>query len=158
MKFLNKAEIEKAILSIQSRGKKLDQSIQEAALSIIKHVHEHGEVSLANKLFKAMPAGARKNALVEWFLMYSRVGVNQDKVTAKEFPLVLNKEGKTDLEGAVKTPWFECRKEKAPDEVFDFNAAFARLLNQVQRAGDNITGDAETIALIKGMIRAKEAA
>lgn len=154
IKFMDKAAIEKAIVSVANRGKKLDADIQTAGLSILNHVQQHGEVSLCNKLFNALPKGARRNALVEWFLKYGKVQVNTDKATAKEFPLVFRKDGKTDIDGAVKQPWYDCKPEKAVIDEFDFSKNLASLISHIKRAteqGVAIKGNEELVAAVLAM-------
>lgn len=151
IKFMAKAEIEKAIASVANRGKKLDADIQKAGLSILNHIQANGEVSLANKLWHALPKGARRNALVEWFLKYGKISVNTNKEQAKEFPLVFRKDGKTDISGAQAQPWYDCKPEKAPIEEFDFSAALARMIKQIKAAteqGIAIKGNEAAVAAV----------
>ena len=142
--FMSKAEIEKAIVSVATRGKNLDRDIQLAGLSILNHVQEHGEVSLAVKLLNALPKGSRRTALVQWFLMFGKISVNTDKATSKDFPLLFRKDGKTDLVGATETPWFDCKPEANIADVFNFQKSFDTLLNRLKHAaasGQKIEGD-----------------
>ena len=153
-KSMTKAEIEKAITSVANRGKKLDADIQLAGLNILAHVDAHGEVSLVNKLYHALPKGSRRNALVEWFLMFGKVAVNPDKATAKEFPLVFRKDGKTDTNAAMATPWYDCRPEPSVQEAFDFSKNLASLINHIKSATDKgmpIKGNEELVKAILSM-------
>ena len=153
-KSMTKAEIEKAITSVANRGKKLDADIQLAGLNILAHVDVHGDVSLVNKLYHALPKGSRRNALVEWFLMFGKVAVNADKATAKEFPLVFRKDGKTDTNAAMATPWYDCRPEPSVQEAFDFNKNLTSLINHIKRATDKglaIKGNEELIKAVLAM-------
>lgn len=129
-----------AIQNIAITGKGLDAAIQSVGLDVIQHVEQNGEVSLAIKLLRALPKGSRSNALADWFQKFSKVAVNTDKATAKQFPLVFNKAGKLDVEGATKLQWFQCKPEKAMVDEFDFNAKLLALLNQASKAEkDGIT-------------------
>lgn len=74
-KYMSAAEINKAIASIHTRGKKLDADIQTAGLSILNHANEHGDSTLADKLVLALPKGSRKLALTEWLLEIGRAHV-----------------------------------------------------------------------------------
>lgn len=123
-----------AIQNIAITGKGLDQAIQSVALDVIQHVEANGEVSLAIKLLKALPKGARANALADWFQQFSKVMVNTDKATAKQFPLVFNKAGKTDVEGATAKQWFECKPPKALADEFDFAGQLMALLKRADKA------------------------
>lgn len=131
------AVINKAIDSIERRGKKLDQDIQQAGLSCLNHNQEHGDITLLNRLYLAMPKGSRRNALIEWALKYGKCKLNEDKSTAKDAPLLFNREGSTDLAGANEEPWFNCKPEKDPLEEFDFVAAYNALLRKATKAGDS---------------------
>jgi len=120
-----------AIASIQRRGASLDNDIQATALAIAAHIHEHREVTLAVKLFNAMPMGSRRVALVHWFIKHAFVKVNMDKDTRKDFPLQFDKEAADKnasdeakgllLEAGAKLQWFDCKKEKELHEEFNPN-------------------------------------
>lgn len=134
---LDKAGIEKNIALVQSKGVTLDKLIQATGLAIIEHVAEHKEVSLAVKLYNAMPKGSRSVALAAWFQMFGMISVNPDKKTSAERPFLFNKEGKTDLAAANDKPWFDCRKPKATlAEEFDFDADLKRFQAKLQKAVD----------------------
>lgn len=127
--------IDKAIASIANRGKKLDGDIQVAALSVINHIEKHGDVTLANRLFDALPKGARRLALAEWLLAFGKLAANADKLTAKAgVHFVYAKEKKTDLAGGEETPWYEMKKEADVATAFDVQAELARLLAKIKKA------------------------
>lgn len=130
---LTAKQIDDAIANIASRGKKLDNDIQECGLSILLHIENHGDISKANALFNAMPKGSRRNALAEWFLRFGKLKLNKgdDKKTA---PFAYNKKGTTNLDEAMALPWFKCRPEKAPDQVFDIQVKLIQLISQVKKA------------------------
>ena len=125
--------INKAIDSIARRGKALDLDIQVAALSCLNHHNEHGDITLLNRLWNAMPRGSRRKSLTDWILHFGAVQANtaDDK---KENPFADARKIKAlDLAGATETPWFEFNRPKSEDEVteFDFVGALEKL---VQRA------------------------
>lgn len=150
---MNKDAILIAIKSIAGRGASLDGHIQDTALSIAAHIGEHREVSLAIKLYNAMPQGSRRNALIQWFVTYGAVSVNQDKDTKKEFPLVFNKEGTVDVVEGAKKAWFDCKKEKElTDEVFslaDHVAKFQAQVNGWVKKGLITADDALVVELLR---------
>lgn len=147
MKLLtNKADIDKAIKSIQTRGKKLDADIWVAAVSAMAHHAEHGDVTLVNNLVSAMPKGARVNALREFILCFGKVTYDeQNKVFAHD------KEGNFDLEGAMETSWTEFKPEPAY-VPFDALKAMAKLVKSVQ-AADADKGDKVTAAQAKAILK-----
>ena len=147
---MNKNEILGRIKTIATRGANLDKLIQETALGVIAHVEEHGEVSLVNKLYKAMPKGSRAVALAAWFLAFGKVQVNSDKKSSAEFPFLINKNGTTDVAGGKAKAWFDCKKAKSLAEEFDFEsklAAFQKLLRKHLEAG-NVPVDDRIHALL----------
>lgn len=126
-------EISVSIGQIKVSGQKLDDKIQAVALEVLAHIQEHKEVSLACKLHQALPKGARKNALVAWFLEFGAISVNTGK-DKDSIPLKFNKEAQTNLAGAASTPWFQFKPEKSPSDEFDFDKALASLIKKAQKA------------------------
>lgn len=142
-----------SIQHIAITGKCMDESVQSVGLEVLQHVEMHGEVSLANKLLKALPKGARAKALADWFERFGKIAVNTDKTTAKQFPLIYHKAGATNLEGAAAKPWHQCKKDKPLAEEFDFAAKLASLLRQAAEAekkGMPIKG-ADQLAALRGV-------
>lgn len=157
---MQKNEILGRIKTIQTRGIGLDKLIQETAVGIIKHIDEHGEVSLAIKLYKAMPKGSRAVALVAWFCQFGKVQVNKDRKQSAEFPLLINKNNTTDVEGGAAKPWFECKKPKGSlAEQWDFESKLEAFKKELQKQIDagNVTID-DRVAQIQQMQIVKKAA
>jgi len=125
--------IAQLINTIRADGKVLDDSIQLAALSCVSHATEHGDVTLACELFKALPKGARSKALTEWFVQYSQLTVNTG-LKAKELPFILDRTKALDLEAANANPWYNCKPEKHPSEEFDLIKAMEALLTRADSA------------------------
>lgn len=130
------AAIDKAILSIGNRGKKLDADIQICGLSVLAHVEQHGDITLFTKLYMAMPAGSRRNAIVDWAVQFGKIDVNLN-ADKKERPFLFARGKRTDLEAAMAKPWYECKPEKALDEEFDFVAKLQSLLAQASKARES---------------------
>lgn len=152
------AAIDKAILSISNRGKKLDGDIQMCGLSILAHIEQHGDITLFTKLYHAMSAGSRRNALVDWACQFGKLAVNLD-ADKKERPFLYVKTKATDMTGAMEKPWYECKPEKALDEEFDFVSKLTSLLAQAKKAresGKPIKG-AEQLDKIIGFCELKAA-
>lgn len=124
------------IKTIAKRGASLDKLIQTTGLDILKHIDEHGEVSLACKLFKAMPKGSRRNALAAWFIDHGKIKAQSDKTKSAEFPFVYDGSKATNLERATEKPWFGYRKERDVADEFSLDAAIAAFRAKIQRAID----------------------
>jgi len=135
-------EIQKAVDSIKNRGAKLDASIQQAGLSVLNHIELHGDTTLADSLFNAMPKGARRLALVEWMLSYGMVRVLNSKNEMDKDALAagrtfgIDRAKKTDLVAAAETMWFDMKKEGSVQEAFDVQAAVQSLLKRIQGMQD----------------------
>lgn len=145
-----------AISNIKMNGKALDASVQSVGLEVLEHVEAHKEVSLAIKLLAALPKGSRHKALADWFQKYGKISVNIDKATAKQFPLLFNKDGVTDLEGATKQEWWKCKQDKPLALEFNFAAQLSALLERAARAqagGATLVGG-ELLERAKGLLAA----
>lgn len=124
------------IKTIANRGAALDKLIQSTGLDVLKHIEEHGEVSLACKLFLAMPNGSRRNSLAHWLLSYGKVKLNVDAKgkSDKAIPFAYAKDKTTDLEGAKGKAWYDAKKEKSLDEEFNLDDSLGRFLKTVAKA------------------------
>jgi hypothetical protein len=129
-----------AIASIGNRSKKLDSDVQLAGLSILKHVDEHGDTTLADKLMNALPKGARRLALAEWFVSHGKLRMLDRTVPAEAAAI---KEGRifqhekrrtTNMADAMATPWYEMRKEPEHTTIFDAQAAVTNLMARITGA------------------------
>lgn len=139
VRFTGKADIEFAINVIKVRGAEFDLAVQEVQLSVLHHADLHGDITLFERLFNALPKGSRRNALAEHAMKYGCIAVNLDadpkKRKAKPF---LHVKGKaTDLAGAAAEPWFEMSPEKPVDMAFDFQAQLMALLKKADKAAND---------------------
>lgn len=143
------ADIGKAIDSIVTRGKKLDDSIQLAGLSILNHVELHGDISLMNRLLVSFPKGSRRNAFAEWALFHGKFKLNtgDDKKTV---PFLYDKTRETKLLQAEAKAWTEFKPEQDLDQVFDFGKMLAALMAKAGKA-KNLEG-AELLAQVKALM------
>lgn len=156
--FQDGKKLDLAIKSIATRGKKLDEDIQAAALSAIWHFGVRtngageliGDVGFINRLFKALGKGARHVAMTEWLTKFGGVSANTGADKADN-PFRKDKNKVVDLEGAAKTPWFEMKPSKAPDEVFDYYALLMSALNKKAKEGQTVKG-AEFAAKVRKML------
>lgn len=139
VRFTGKKDIEFAINVIKVRGAEFDAAVQEVQLSVLHHADKHGDITLFEGLFNALPKGSRRNALAEHAVKYGCIAVNLDadpkKRKAKPF---LHVKGKaTDLVGAQAEPWFEMSPEKPVDMAFDFKAQLLALLKKADKAAND---------------------
>lgn len=145
LEILDAKGIDAAITSIVKRGASLDALIQQAAVSVVKHIDEHGDITLANRLQVSMPKGSRSNALTAFLLATGKIKVrvlpqNASKAMKeafKDMPFEFDRDGKTDMEKALSTPWFEFKKPKSIEAEFgtkELKAAILRLVLQTDKA------------------------
>jgi hypothetical protein len=139
------------IQSIAKRATTLRVDIQAVGIDIIRHIDEHGEVSLANQLYLAIGDGGHKAALGQWFLNYAKVSANSNPKTKDERPFLFKAEKVTDVESAMINKWYDAVKAPELDKLFDLHAAIEALLKKATKADSAgkllVTGDATTEAL-----------
>jgi hypothetical protein len=139
------------IQSIAKRATTLRVDIQAVGIDIIRHIDEHGEVSLANQLYLAIGDGGHKAALGQWFLNYAKVSANSNPKTKDERPFLFKAEKVTDVESAMINKWYDAVKAPELDKLFDLHAAIESLLKKATKADSAgkllVTGDATTEAL-----------
>lgn len=144
------ADITTAIGAIQKAGKKLDGMIQVAGMSILSHIDQHGDITLFEGLWAAMPQGARKNALAEWAFKFGKLEANKDANTKSVKPFLYSREKVTNLQGAELEPWFMFKPEKPVDEAFDFAKLIGMLMGKADKAaaqGLPVMGEAQLKAV-----------
>lgn len=157
------AEIRKHITSIGNRGAKLDKDIQLAALSVLAHIDQHGDVTLADALVNAMPKSSRKLALVEAMLACGKVRLLDKAELTPELKALgrvfaYDKERKTDLQQLEEKPWYEWRKEAPVAMAFDAQKATAALLAKIKlHSGLTVAGIDEAKANLREALAALEA-
>lgn len=125
--------ISKAVVSIKTRGAKLDADIQLAGVSILAHIEEHGNVTLLNDLMAALPKGARKNAMAEWAMANGKVRLNEGP-NRKDMPFLYDKARITSIDKAWEKPWYDFAPTPDLIQSFDVQAAVAKILKQVASA------------------------
>ena len=108
-KLMNSEAIKTMIASISKRGNQLDSDIQRTAVSIVEHVNQYHEVSLANNLIGAMPKGSRVNALREWFCMHLKADFDQKEQVFTQSVKGTALSNMTAVLTAV--PWFDHKAE-----------------------------------------------
>lgn len=114
------AQINKQIAFIAKAGARLDAYIQETAEAVCVHFGMHNDTGLVNRLFLALPRGARKAAMQAWLEKYLAVVPNTNNATAKEQPFVYDREGETNPVECCNEKWFDMKPEKPVNAVFDF--------------------------------------
>lgn len=138
------------ISRIKTNGSKLDSLIQEAALGCIAQAEQHGNVIPANRLWLAMPAGARRNALGVYLCTYGKMRVNTGK-DKDENRFRLNKQGSTNLEEAQAVMWHSMTKEKKLEKEFDLTKRLLAVLKQYKQHINDLELTAEQARAIEAL-------
>lgn len=162
---LNVAEINKAIESINRRGKQLDTDIHVAGVSVLKHVAEHGDTTLLDKLVGAMPKGSRKSAFCEWALAYGNVRMldranDADKLAIEQGRLFAKDKSKDFNEvEAIANKWYDFKPEADLLTTFDAAAMVASMMKRLakaQKQGVEVTGQGEALKQLRALAQQLE--
>lgn len=147
------AELNKEFGLLKAAGKKLDDRIQVAGLSVLAHVEAHGDITVVSGLMDAMPQGSRKTAMIEWLLAHGKLEQNLvDGKVVKDKPWLYAKGKTTDMDKAMEFPWFTFKPEKLDEASFDFAKMLAVLVSKAQKAqaaGKEVTGVEQLTKLIE---------
>lgn len=139
------AELNKSIAFIAKAGAKLDQMIQNTGVDVLEHFEQHKDTGVVNRLFLALPQGARKTAMASWLLAYGALVVNTDATSRKEQPFRYDGSKATNSEAASTDMWYSHKPEKAIDEVFDLQKAVMAILRKAGAAQTLTHGDGDTL-------------
>lgn len=129
---LDKAGIEAVIVKLGKNT--LDNDVQAALLGCIQHIEQHGDITLLNRLYLAVPQGTRKSAITAWVLAHGKVEANADAATKKAAPFKFSRDRTTNMVDGMAKPWYSFKPDNAPDEEFDVVKALAALLNKAGKA------------------------
>lgn len=151
-----RAKLIKAIDSIQTRGKRLDNDIQVAGLSVLSAMSKDNDSTLADRLVHAMPRGDSTKALTGWLLAYGNVRL-LDKADPAEAEAIkqhkrifaYDKSRTVNLADAEAKPWHTFKKDTTPQDALDVQAAVHSLINRVKNAttkGMTVKGRNEALA------------
>ena len=140
------SNITKLIVSVTTRGKKLEADIHLAAVSTLNHAGLHGDITLANRLLDGLPNSTRKNALREWYLAFGKFQWDEENKA-----LAYNKAKQTMLEEAIATPFWDFKPEVA-FKPLDIAGSLLSFLHRVESAtakGQEFTED--ELAVVKAV-------
>lgn len=145
--------LNKEVAAIKVAGAKLDARIQEAGVATAIHFAQHCDTGLVNRLYLALPKGARKTAMASWLLAHFAVVPNEGK-NKLEMPFLFAKDKKTNPEAADADMWYDHKPEPTPDMVFDLQKALKQLIAKAAKADTMKNGTREQLvqmAVLAGM-------
>lgn len=115
-------KINSNIKLIARNSDKLNKLIHTTAVGVLVHAQEHGDCTAALRLVQAMPVSHRRGLLINWFALYSPIGMNVangkvgfHKPEAKAYKPF-------DVETAEANPFYnsaEAQKEDLPDTTLE---------------------------------------
>lgn len=143
----------KNIELVAKRADSLQNDIQTVAVSCLKVIEAHSNMTPLNDLIDKLPQGVRKSALVEWALAYGNVRLlergnplDEDKIAkGQTFALERNKLDFNEID-AMANKWWTFKPEKDLLESFDlakFTAQLIKRYNKAQKDGATIEGLAD---------------
>lgn len=133
------SEINKAIDTIKTNGAALDALIQETGVSVLEHFAANKDNAVVNRLYLALPNGARKTAMASWLLAYGALRANTDQANKKTSPFVLDRSKETRPEAAAVDMWYNHKPDAAPDQVFDLQKAIRQVLAKAAKGATTAT-------------------
>lgn len=146
----NKQELDKAITAWGKAGQKWAQQGHVLAMSALAHHAKHGDITLVNRVYTAMPKGTKSSAMAEWILAFGALKPNEDKEAAKTSPFVHDKTKACDLAGAAQTPWTEFKPEPTVLELFDVQKAVHAILNKAAKAAS--VSDSDMLGKLRALV------
>jgi hypothetical protein len=143
-KLITGKKIQEMIDSIGKRGKQLDHDVQRTACSIVQHVNQYHEVSLANNLIGALGKGMRANALRDWFDTHLKATFNEEKQVFEQAP---KGTALSDMPSVVAAKaWYDHKIEKGFIPT-DHSKVVAQLIKKMQ--ADLALTDPEKVKVVK---------
>lgn len=139
------AQLNKQFAFITRAGAKLDAFIQDTAIDTLEHFAEHNDARMVDRLYLALPNGARHAAMGEYILRYFAVVANTDPATKKERPFLNAPDKVNDIDGAKSDKWFNCKPSQSPDQLFDLQAAVRALLKKAAKSACMVGGNADSL-------------
>lgn len=125
---LSVKQINQKSIALGKRGKNWAQDVHKHAMVIIRHIADHGDVTIADTLCNAMPKGTSANSLRAWFEMYGGCSYNNEK---KAFGK--RKDFTFDFDAADAEPWYDLHKEQAYKSI-DSSKLLQGVLNRLKSA------------------------
>ena len=151
------AQLNKQFAFITRAGAKLDAFIQDTAIDTLEHFEEHNDARMVDRLYLALPKGARHAAMGEYILRYFAVVANTDPATKKERPFLNAPDKMNDIDGAKADKWFDCKPSQSPDQLFDLQAAVRSLLKKAAKSACMVGGNADSLKALASAVGIPEA-
>lgn len=122
------------ISKVRLNGKEQDRNIQRAAVHAIGHAMQHrGAVVFANRLYNALPKGAKLGALVKYFEKHGPFVFSKASESFKYF-----RSEDLEFDGAqlMTTPWYDIPKVAPTVATLDVQKQVDALIERIENALD----------------------
>lgn len=129
----NQNDLLAKIAETKLAGKALDKALQTVLVSAACHLHQHGNIAIADKVLDCLPQGIRTNAAKAFMIEFAPVNWNEKK---KAFVFASTKriEGFEETETftrMLETQWVDFRPEP-PFKPFDLKAQLESLIKRAE--------------------------
>lgn len=130
MALLSTSELTTKINAIKKSASELQSEIQLAAVNAVGYSIEHGDITIGQKLFDALPNGVRRASLVAFFEKHGNFAYLKEE---KRFAHYKNDERAFDEVALLATPWASAKKEVIVSE-YDLDDMFNKFMKRMETA------------------------
>jgi hypothetical protein len=130
-----RSECGKRIAALKKTGSNFVAEVHLIGISVLTHIKDHGDYTLAISLLDAMPSGVRVKQLADWFRHFSNDVATFTYKPSEGWTCKLAKkrsEADFDIEGAYGTTFGDLAPEKMPSTM-----TVPSLLSYLKRTSNN---------------------
>lgn len=141
-------ELDTLINSAIKAATTMRTKVQQASVAVLHHAYLHGDYTKANDLVEGLGHGVKRDSLVEWFVVYGGLTINEEGTA---FGGWKGKEHiKSSFEMAKETMWYELKKAN-PFKGFNLEQEITKLLKRKNKIEQEMEGmdeaDKELVSL-----------
>jgi len=138
----DQTELATRISALAGNATKVQNEIHLLAVSTLDHIRQHGDFTLALRLFNALPNGQRVKGLAVWYRHFSNkaLSFNYDKKAG--WGCKIAKGWSADdfnIEGAIKTSYGDLTNERNPTTM-SIEQVLRMLKRTANKTGNNADG------------------
>ena len=130
MALMSTSELNTKINAIKKSASELQSEIQLAAVNAVGYSILHGDITIGQKLFDALPSGVRRASLVAFFEKHGNFAFIKDE---KRFAHYKNDERQFDEVALLGISWASAKKEVITSE-YDLDDMFTKFMNRIEKA------------------------
>jgi hypothetical protein len=130
MALLSTSELNTKINAIKKSASELQSEIQLAAVNAVGYSIEHGDITIGQRLFDALPSGVRRASLAAFFEKHGNFAYLKEE---KRFAYYKNDERTFDEVALLGISWASAKKEVITSE-YDLDDMFTKFMNRIEKA------------------------